>query len=126
MQAAAEFQSDLRLAPCLLPAFRFGDLEDRVQASKPQQLAHCPGRVRQPQIGASRLERHQGADSRRVNCCYGAEVQNDVSPVLLNGRAQQSGFLAANESALTAHGHDAARAFNGYVQNGSILSWTIA
>jgi hypothetical protein len=46
--------------------------------------------------------------------------------MLLNDRAQQRSFLAANESALTAHSHHAARTFNGYVQNSSILSWTIA
>jgi len=80
----------------------------------------------QPQIITSRLERYQGAYSRRINCSYAAEVQNDVSPMLLNDRAQQRSFLAANESALTAHSHHAARTFNGYVQNSSILSWTIA
>ncbi len=41
--------------------------------------------------------------------------------MLLNDRAQQRGFLAANESALTAHGHHTARTFNGNVQNSSIL-----
>ena len=108
-----------------LTAFRFVYLEDEIQTCKPQYLAHSQGRVHQPQISTSRLERYQGAYSRRINCSYAAEVQNDISPMLLNDRAQQRSFLAANESALTAHSHDAACTFNGYVQNSSILSWTI-
>ena len=78
------------------------------------------------QISTSRLERHQGAYSCRINCSYAAAVQNDVSHMLPNDRAQQRSFLAANESALTAHSHRGARTFNGYVQNSSIHSWTVA
>jgi hypothetical protein len=37
--------------------------------------------------------------------------------MLLNDPAQQRSFLAANQSALTAHRHHTARTFNGYVQN---------
>jgi len=65
-------------------------------------------------MSASRPERYQGAYSRRINCSHAAEVQNNVSPMLLNDRAQQSSFLAANESAPAAHSHRAARTFNGY------------
>jgi hypothetical protein len=85
---------------------------------------HSQGRAHQPQISTSGLERYQGAYSRRINCGYAAEVQNDVSPSLLNDRAQQRSFLAANESALTAHSHHAAHTFNGYVQNSFIFSLT--
>jgi hypothetical protein len=108
-------QSDLRfLSHCLLPAFQFGDLEDGIQTCKPQYLAHSQGRAHQPQISTSRLERYQSAYSRRINCSYAAEVQNDISPMLLNDRAQQRTFLAADESAPAAHSHHAARTLNGY------------
>jgi len=70
------------------------------------------------------VERYQGAYSSRIQCSYAAEVQNDVSPTPLNDRAQQRSFLPADESALTAHSHHAAGAFNGYVQKSSIVSWT--
>jgi hypothetical protein len=93
-----------------LPGERGYDLKHSIQTRQPQYGSHWFGWIRQLEINASGLQRHQRTDSGGVNCGDPGKVEHDIASMMTDGGAQERRFLSAHEPATAAQddgvGHD--------------------